>query len=206
MATAIATQAATAIAAHTHTPGHFEWLSLAAIILGPLVGIWVTRLIDAAGETRKQRWDVFVTLMRTKGLELTPDHVAAINMIPVLFAKHTPVISAWGELMDVLNDVQLNSDDESVRLDVNSNIKSKRSNLLAQVASAVDAKLPDKDEHRVGYAPLAWLNEQQHTAEARDQLLRVLRGEQHIQMVAGIYQLPPTPEALSVPENKQPEA
>lgn len=174
-----------------HAPGLYEWLTLSAILVGPLVGIWVTRLIDAARETNKRRWELFVTLRRTRGLELSADHVAAINMVPVLFAKEPAVMRGWEELMDVLNDQSWNSLDEAVKLGVVERSVAKRVNLVNAVAHAVKATLPTKEEHRLGYAPIAWSNDQNQIIEARGQLLKVLKGQQVLHMTAGVYQLSP---------------
>ena len=192
MATEIATEAAIqAVTLQPATPSWLPFVSLAAIFLGPLMGIWVTRLIDKAKENRKQRWDLFVTLQRTRGLELTPEHVSAINMVPIVFPKDSAVLRAWEELLDSLNDPGWNSAETDVRRRVNELSAAKRMNLFRKIATAVDAKLPDKEEHTQGYVPVAWTNEQLQTMEAREQLLKVLKGNQFIHMLAGVYQLPP---------------
>jgi hypothetical protein len=194
-ATTVTETALTHIAATlAAAPSWLPYVNLAAIVLGPLIGIWVTRLIDKAGEARNRRWELFVTLQRTRGLELTPDHVAAINMIPVLFRKDAAVMRAWEELLDSLNDAGWNSAEKEVKDRVIELSNNKRTNLRNKVAEAVGAKLPTKEEHKYGYVPIAWSNEYLQTMEAREQLLKVLKGQQVLQMFAGIYQLPPPDE------------
>lgn len=77
----------------------------------------------------------------------------------------------------------------------------KRMNLFTCIAAAVKAKLPSKEEHRRGYAPVAWSNEQLQTMEARDQLLQVLNGRQPLSMIAGVYTLPPADGAPATDAN-----
>jgi hypothetical protein len=186
--------------------GLYEWLTLAAIVLGPIVGIWVTRSIDGANERRKRRWELFVTLRRTRGLELAADHVAAINMVPVLFGKDQGVMEAWGCLLDSLNDPYWNSTDEKVKRATVDRSFTRRMDLVNAVALAVKVKLPDKEEHRQGYVPIAWSNEMLETMEIRRLLKLVLKGQQSLHMIAGIWQLPPndqSPSGDTDSENKQ---
>lgn len=167
----------------------YEWLVLAAILFGPLIGVWVTRLIDTVNEKKDRRWKLFETLRRTRGLELSPDHVAAINMIPVLFDHDKDTMTEWEKLMAALNNVGWNSDDEQVREAVFRATENARHNLVRRIAKIVGAKLPEKEEHRLGYAPIAWQVELKEQVEVRARLLEVLGGERPLKMLAGVYDL-----------------
>ncbi len=165
-----------------------DWLTLVAIVLGPLIGIWVTRWIDSAKERKDRRWELFVTLRRTRGLELSPDHVAAINMIPVLFADDKEVMVEWGRLMDALNNPAWESGDEAVSRGIIKSAADARHNLTRVIGEAVGAQLPQKEEHRLGYSPVAWSQELVEQAEVRKSFLDVLNGRSPIRMIAGVYQ------------------
>ncbi|SFP16798.1 DUF6680 family protein [Qipengyuania nanhaisediminis] len=177
----------------TASPQFYDWLVLLAIFFGPLVGVWITRWIDAAQEKKKRRWDLFETLRRTRGLELSPDHVAAINMVPVLFSDDTEAMSEWGKLMDALNNPGWRSEDQTVREGFYKSAADARHNLTQRIGDVVGAKLPKKEEHRLGYAPSAWENEFLEQAAARKLLIDVLSGEQPLKMLAGVYELQENP-------------
>jgi len=168
--------------------GLLEWLTLFAIIIGPLLGIWVTRWIDSAKERKDRRWELFVTLRRTKGLELSPDHVAAINMVPVLFPEDAEAMGEWETLMDALNNPAWQSGDEMVLNSIIQSAADARHNLIRRIGEVVGAKLPKKEQHRLGYAPVAWSQELGEQAEVRRRLIEVLCGRVPIQMITGIYQ------------------
>ena len=168
--------------------GLLDWLTLLAIVLGPLIGIWVTRWIDSAKERKDRRWELFVTLRRTRGLELSPDHVAAINMVPVLFSGDVETMREWEKLMDALNNTGWESQDEAVRKGIAKSAADARHNLIRRIGEVVGAKLPHKEEHRLGYAPVAWAQELGEQAAVRRLALEVLSGRSPIQMIAGIYQ------------------
>ncbi|QKG71155.1 MULTISPECIES: DUF6680 family protein [Erythrobacter] len=173
----------------SQAPDYYDWLVLAAIFCGPLVGIWVTRLIDASKEQKNRRWELFVTLRRTRGLELSPDHVAAVNMVPVLFSHDKEAMEEWGKLMDSLNDPSWNSADDNVRLGLITRSGDARHNLIRRIGEVVGARLPIREEHRLGYAPVAWVNEMNEQAEVRQRFIEVLRGERSLHMVAGVFDL-----------------
>lgn len=182
----------------TDTPQLYDWLVLLAIFSGPLVGVWITRWIDAAKEKKERRWSLFETLRRTRGLELSPDHVAAINMVPVLFSDDAEAMSEWGKLMDALGNPGWKSEDQQVREGFYKSAADARHNLTQRIGEVVGAKLPKKEEHRLGYAPSAWEQEFLEQAAARSLLIDVLSGKQPLKMLAGVYELqaaPPDEEA-----------
>jgi malic enzyme len=66
-----------------------EWLTLLAIIAGPIVAIQVQKMIERVTKEKKEKKDIFLTLMRTRNT-LSREHVEALNMIPLLFWKKNP--------------------------------------------------------------------------------------------------------------------
>lgn len=153
-----------------------DWLMIGAVLFGPLLGIWVTRWIDSSKELRERRWELFATLRRTRGLEASPESVAAVNMVPVLFKDCQGVLTDWGKLMDAANDPAWNSTDGTAVEGVRKRYGDSRQNMIASVATAVGAALPTKEEHRLGYAPMLWENEYRENYEMRHLMLEVLRG------------------------------
>ncbi len=84
----------------------------AATLIGPFaavqVQVWLEKRRareDAVDGRRKQ---LFRTLMATRVAALAPDHVHAINAIPIEFYKVSAVIDAHKKLMEHLNTPQAN--------------------------------------------------------------------------------------------------
>lgn len=64
-----------------------QWLTIFAILLGPIIAIQVQKFIETRTETRNRKLWIFRTLMATRGTPLAPEHVTALNMIDIEFYK-----------------------------------------------------------------------------------------------------------------------
>ena len=170
-------------------PQMFDWLTLTAIVLGPLVGIWVTRIIDNAKERGRRRESVFEGLIRTRGLELSPDHVSNLNMVPLLF-KEPPVRDAYSRTMTAVSDVALASSDPQVVAGALFRLNAARQDLIRSLGEAVGSPLPANELERMGYAPQAWARQQLEQDLLRSLLIEWLEGKRTTHMVAGVWELP----------------
>jgi hypothetical protein len=71
------------------------WLTIAAIILGPLLAFFVQDYRDKKREGRKHQIEIFRRLLLTLKVPLAPSHVDAINSIPLDFPSDKRVLDAW---------------------------------------------------------------------------------------------------------------
>src|SRR3989442_4134092 len=79
-------------------PGWFEWLTIAAIVLGPVLALLAQRALDRIREKKKQRVGLYLVLMSTRAQPLSPAHVQALNSIDVVFnrrRKDKAIRAAW---------------------------------------------------------------------------------------------------------------
>lgn len=186
------------------TPQLLDWLTLAAIFLGPLVGIWVTRVIDNAKERGKRREAVFEGLVRTRGLELSPDHVSNLNMVPFLF-KEQPVREAYSRTMTAFSDAALGSSDPKVVEGAVARMNAARQDLIRTIGEAVGSPLPTNELERLGYAPQAWARQQIEQDQLRALLIEWMEGKRATNMIAGVWEVPATdppadPEPKALPK------
>ena len=83
----------------TRPPTWFEWLTVVAIVLGPVLALSAQRVLDWSREKRQQRLRLFLTLMSTRASHVAPAHVQALNSIDVIFnkktRKHQAIRDAW---------------------------------------------------------------------------------------------------------------
>jgi hypothetical protein len=86
-------------------PMWFEWVTVAAIILGPILALLIQRLIDVLREKRGRRAHLFLTLMATRATQFAPDHINALNSIDVVFSgnRDRKVREAWRAVLPHLN-------------------------------------------------------------------------------------------------------
>jgi len=85
-------------------PSWFDWLTVAAIVLGPILAIATQRLIDFLREKKDRRVKLFLTLMSSRATQLAPDHINALNSIDVVFSgkRDQTVRNTWHMLLEHL--------------------------------------------------------------------------------------------------------
>src|ERR1700693_3746623 len=81
----------------------YEWLTLAAILIGPIAAVFMTRFVDWRRERRSQRLGIFKNLMRTRGSRLHHEHVGALNLVEIEFYKEEKVLSVLEKYFEQLN-------------------------------------------------------------------------------------------------------
>jgi len=77
-----------------------------ATLLGPVLAVQAQRFIDVLRERNRRRMWIFTTLMTTRAATLSPEHVRAINSVPLEFngkrGALKEIIAAWKVYMDHL--------------------------------------------------------------------------------------------------------
>lgn len=149
-----------------------DWLTLLAIVLGPLFGVWLARHLQDRIFSRERRMDIFRMLMRTRRTRLYPEHVGALNLVEIEFAHDRQVIDAWRELFRHLGSEHLLRPDEKApegagaeevgdrnwRYDAR--VGDERQRLLAKLLHAMAKVLGFKIEQleifEGGYTPQGW--------------------------------------------------
>ena len=80
------------------------WAIVAATGLGPILAVLITLWRTEISSKYNRRLYVFRTLMATRKVGISPDHVNAINLIEVDYYGCRKVEAAWSEYKDHLND------------------------------------------------------------------------------------------------------
>jgi hypothetical protein len=82
-------------------------LTIIAIILGPLLALWLQRMAENSREKKQNKFLVFKTLMTYRATPLNYQYVQALNLIDVVFNakshEEKAVRAAWSVLLDHLN-------------------------------------------------------------------------------------------------------
>lgn len=77
-----------------------EYLSLAALIIIPIVAVVIAQLLQNRSEKRKDKMQIFKTLMTSRIYGWTPDSVNALNVIDIVYSDDKKVRAAWKDLND----------------------------------------------------------------------------------------------------------
>lgn len=84
------------------------WLTLAAIVAGPIVALWLQRIVERRRRVFDRKLTIFKELMATRATKLSVRHVEALNAIEVEFAASKDasgkaVFLKWREYLDHMN-------------------------------------------------------------------------------------------------------
>lgn len=131
------------------------WAIVAATALGPIVAVGITLWRETVRETvnakASRRLHVFRTLMATRQVAISGDHVNAINLVEVDYYGCDSVQEAWKKYREHLYDAS-KGEDQAWR--------EKRENLLARLLSEMGKILkydiPAIEIYQGGYAPKGW--------------------------------------------------
>lgn len=85
-----------------------DWLTLLAIVLGPVLAVQAAEFLNRRRASRERKLHLFRTLMSTRGANLAPAHVDALNLIDIEFhgrgRRDKYIVEAWKMYLDHLND------------------------------------------------------------------------------------------------------
>ena len=75
-----------------------DYLTLAALIIIPIVAVVIAQWLQNRSEKRKDKMQIFKVLMTSRIYGWTPDSVNALNIIDVVFSDDKKVRAAWKDL------------------------------------------------------------------------------------------------------------
>jgi hypothetical protein len=74
-----------------------------ATVMGPILAVRAQSYLEDRKKSRERKFRVFEALMATRSTRISPEHVKALNMIDIAFAKETVVLGKWKEYWDHLS-------------------------------------------------------------------------------------------------------
>ncbi len=153
----------------------FDIISLVAIILGPILAVFVTRLVDRKREKRARRLEIFKTLMRTRGARLNPEHVGALNLIEIEYYKEKRVLNALEIYFQHLNESRPVTDTEVDKwAKASDHLLTK---LLYKMAKSLGYEIEQLQILTGSYSPRGWEENEFRQTRIQERLISVLSGE-----------------------------
>ena len=154
------------------------WAIVAATGLGPIIAVAITIgvTIWREGVTSKynRRLYVFRTLMATRRLAISADHVNALNMVEVDFYKCPNVEKEWKGYKDHLNKPP--PEDDKWREDKEKLL----ANLLFEIAAVLHFNIPAMEIFKGGYAPGGWAHRDQRSTGALEYIHELSAGTKQL--------------------------
>jgi len=100
-------------------PTWFDWITVAALVLGPVLALFAQRGLDLLRERKKKRLDIYLTVMSMRALWIHPDSLKAHNLIDTIFdAKgDKPIRDAWSAVIAHVTTRRPQDDEGAARWD-----------------------------------------------------------------------------------------
>jgi hypothetical protein len=149
-------------------------VTIFAIYYGPIRAVEVARQNDVVREAVRRQREIFAALMRTRNATLMPEHVWALNLIQVEFARSDSIIDAYKGYIAHLGRV---APTPGPALDPF--IRERRDlffDLLHEIATVVGFSLDKRDLERAAYVPAGWEYEQAEQQALQRAMLELLDG------------------------------
>lgn len=159
-------------------------VNVLAVALSPVIAVLIGQLLQCRAEKRKDKMDIFKTLMVNRHAVWSVDSVRALNSIDIIFSDDKEVRSRWKEYYDKLCIQQPNASDFA-RINVS------RDKLLEAMACSLGYKNKVTWETiQNPYIPKAMV-------DAQAQETTILNGQAEWAKMAGIlYQLMKNDKAI----------
>lgn len=168
------------------------WAIVVATFLGPILAVAITIWRSEVTAKYNQRLYVFRTLMATRKMAISNEHVMALNLVEVDFYGKPKVEAAWRGYKDLLNSSP-----------VNDAWHEKRDRLLAellfQIAEVLGFRIPAMEIFRGGYAPDGWRYRDDRYTGAMEFVNELREGKRFLPIAAMI--LPQRDQGDNSPES-----
>lgn len=79
---------------------YLEIINIFAIIVIPIFAVWFGIFLQDKAEKRKDKIEIFKSLMTARIYDWTNDSVNSLNIIDIVFADDKKVRNAWKDLLD----------------------------------------------------------------------------------------------------------
>lgn len=179
--------------------------TLAAITLGPIIAVIVTRMLDRAAETRRRRLDVYRNLMQTRSIRIDPLHVAALNVVEIEFYKDKKVRSSFQSYTQHLSAPMPAVAEQDRFFEHRSDLFM---NLLSEIGRCVGFTFDKRDLERLSYVPQGWDSDQTMQRRNAEMLSQLLSGQRAIPITqfTGNQSPYPEPPRIEPPKASEHEA
>jgi hypothetical protein len=183
------------------------WLTIIAIIIGPLLAFEVQRVRDNRRERRNRKLEIYRKLMLTVKVPMAPSHVDALNLIPLEFnakiGADKNVLDAWRLYTSHLNN----------RQKADQHWLDKKFDLLVDLVYLIGQSLGYTDINKATirdntYLPQGYVDVESEWHQIRKAWLEVLNGQRPIPMtmLGPVHLKEPMPlvEEIALPRSTQP--
>jgi hypothetical protein len=128
-----------------------DWLTLLAIVLGPVSAVGITLFFEKSRRTKERRLQILRMLLATRHMPADAQYNVAINLIPAEFNDQADVIAAWRAYYALVRE-RPDAHDHERRTNV------AQAALIYQVMRSVGLKLSEGDIQTEAYVSQGFLD------------------------------------------------
>ena len=161
-----------------------SWLTMAAIVIGPIAAVQIEKRLEAGREKKRLRLELFKTLMVHRASLTSYENVAALNSINLVFdgKRFHTVRTRWKSLLSHFNE-RVNPRQpgyEQAMAVWTAKTTELTGELLREMGERLGFEFDDVDIRKGAYFPIAHEDQQAANNLIRDRLVRILAGDGHL--------------------------
>ncbi|MBC8049326.1 MAG: hypothetical protein H7X92_04150 [Chitinophagales bacterium] len=158
-----------------------EIINFIAIFVGPIIAVLISLWLQDRRETKQQKLQTFRTLMRTRRMRLSPEHVHGLNLVELEFMHNSEVMLAWKKYMENLdaNKNPFPKDPDKLQAYL-ADRDSTLTKLLYQIGLSLGFRIEQLDILQGSYAPQAWEDDEAQLRHLRELMIEVMAGRRAV--------------------------
>ena len=172
-----------------------EWLTIIAIVVGPIVAVSITLWRDRRNEVKRRKRDILASLMRTRSSRLSAEHVGALNLVQLEFHGRTAIIEAYQRYIEHLGTPLPAVDQQNQFFQQR---ETRFLHLLNAIAGGLGYEFDKKDLESLSYSPRGWHDSESIQHDNMLLLWQLLRGDRALRVRSETTEergpFPPPPE------------
>lgn len=156
----------------------FTLATIAAILVGPVIAVLITRWHDTRQAQKARQWAIFRSLMQQRRTPMNVEFVGALNLVEVEFAQVSEIVEAWKALLKKFEEISTASPDQLAQLDTQRSDAQAR--LLDETAKHLGIEVEQLDIYSGGYSPKGWAEQELEQSAIRRMFADIAIGRRAI--------------------------
>lgn len=157
--------------------------TIGAIYLGPIRALEVSRKNQEEDGKRARQFGVLHSLMKTRKVLLSPDHVSALNLVQLEFYGNERVQNYYKKYMEFMNGAWPKTDDEANFKRFIDARENALYDLIHEIGLVLDYKMDRQELKSLGYGPQGWETDENQARALRYLLIETLEGKRGLPVV-----------------------
>ncbi|WP_342362241.1 DUF6680 family protein [Terrarubrum flagellatum] len=171
--------------------------TIVAILYGPIWAVKITRRLEDEREKRRRQYEIFHSLMKTRRVTLSPEHVMALNLVQIEFYGQERIVNAYKRYLENLStEVPKEQGPLEKFFDDRDDLLFE---LLHEIGNVLGFVLDRRELHKFSYAPQGWNNDETQLRQFRLLAIDLLSGRRALpvfqyQAAEANKKFPPPPQ------------